>query len=258
MLRRRVIPVLLLNGRGGLVKTQRFKNPRYVGDPINAVKIFNEKEVDELVLLDIDATRDGREPNVELVRDIVSEAFMPIGYGGGVRTLKQAEALVASGVEKVLVNSAAFSDLGLLGQLRDAFGASSTVAVVDVRRSFPGAPPRVHSWAGRSVPELDPLRWARTLVAAGAGEIVLQSVNRDGTMGGYDLPLLEQFHHALEVPLVAAGGAGSFEDMQAAFEVGDLSGVAAGAQFVYQGPHRAVLITYLSPHELKQLQPANS
>ena len=255
MLRRRVIPVLLLNARGGLVKTERFRKPRYIGDPINAVKILNEKEVDELVLLDIEASKQGRPPNVELIRDIVSEAFMPIGYGGGVRTLKEAEALVASGVEKILVNSAAFADLTLLGQLRDAFGASSTVAVVDVKRPLLGGGPQVFSHSGQRVAEKDPVRWAKQLVEAGAGEVVVQSVDRDGTMRGFDLELLRSFRGALGVPLVAAGGAGSVTDMHLAFEAGGVSAVAAGAYFVYQGPHRAVLITYLGVEELKQLQP---
>lgn len=247
MLRKRVIPCLLLR-RGGLVKTRKFSKPTYVGDPINAVKIFNEKEADELLLLDIAATREGRRPDFELVKEVVSEAFMPVGYGGGISSLEDARTLLKLGVEKVVLNSAALRDLRLVTQLKDAFGAQCVVGVVDVKRSW-GGRYLVHSYAGAATPQKDPVLWAQMLVEAGAGEILVQSTDRDGTMAGFDLDLLRHFDGKLEVPLLAAGGAGGVRDMGAAFEACNLGGIVVGARFVFYGPHRAVLITYLTPPE---------
>jgi cyclase len=252
MLRKRIIPSLLLE-RGRLVKTDRFRKPKYIGDPINAVKIFNEKEVDELLLLDIGASREGTRPNFALIEQIATEAFMPVCYGGGVRSADEVRTLLQLGVEKVALNTSALQRIALLGELRDRFGSQCVVGVVDVKRRMLGGN-AVHSHAGASTPERDPLRWARRLVEAGAGEILLQSVDHDGTMQGFDLELLRTFDRALDVPLVAAGGAGSIEDMRAAFGACHLSGLAVGARFVYQGPHRAVLISYLSPGEMASLQ----
>jgi cyclase len=238
--------------RGGLVKTRRFRAPVYVGDPINAVKIFNEKEVDELFLTDITATAEGREPDYELVHRIASEAFMPVGYGGGVASLEIARRLLKLGVEKVTVNASAMRSLSLVSALRDDFGAQCVVGVIDVKRDLFNRP-RVFAHAGARVPEPDPLAWAERLVAAGAGELVVQSVDRDGSMAGFDLELLARLRGRLPVPLLAAGGAGGVRDMLAAFRAGGLSGVAVGARFVFDGPHRAVLITYLSPSERSEL-----
>jgi cyclase len=252
MLRKRIIPCLLLE-RGRLVKTQGFRKPKYVGDPINAVKIFNEKEVDELFLFDIGATRQRRKPDFKLIEQIATEAFMPLCYGGGVRDAADAHTLLQLGVEKIAVNSAALSRRALLGELRDRFGAQCVVGVVDVKKRLLGGM-SVFSHVGYEIPEHDPVRWARRLVEAGAGEILVQSVERDGTMRGFDLELLRTFDRALSVPLVAVGGAGSVEDIHAAFRTCALSGVGVGARFVYQGPHRAVLISYLSATELASLQ----
>jgi imidazole glycerol-phosphate synthase subunit HisF len=251
MLHRRIIPSLLLE-RGRLVKTERFRKPKYVGDPINAVKIFNEKEVDELFLLDIGASREGTRPNFALLEQIATEAFMPVCYGGGVRSVEDARTLLQLGIEKVALNTAALQRIALLGELRDRFGAQCVVGIVDVKRKMLGGN-AVFSHAGASTPERDPVRWASRLVEAGAGEILLQSVDHDGTMQGFDLDLLRTFDRALEVPLVAAGGAGSVEHMRAALGACRLSGLAIGARFVYQGPHRAVLISYLSPGEIASL-----
>lgn len=251
MLRKRIIPCLLLR-HGGLVKTREFARPTYVGDPINAVKIFNEKEVDELMLFDIAATREGRGPDFGLVREIVSEAFMPVGYGGGVRSVEDARALLKLGVEKVALNTAALGDLRLVTALRDAFGAQCVVGVVDVKRSRMGRY-EVYSHAGAPVKWKDPLEWARALVDAGAGEILVQSADRDGTMAGFDRALLRLFDGQLEVPLLAAGGANTVEDMGAAFKACGLGGLVVGARFVFYGPHRAVLITYLTPSEQADL-----
>jgi cyclase len=251
MLRKRIIPSLLLE-RGRLVKTERFRKPKYVGDPINAVKIFNEKEADELFLFDIGASREGTRPNFALIEQIATEAFMPVCYGGGVRSAEDARTLLQLGIEKVALNTAALQRPALLGELRDRFGAQCVVGVVDVKRRMLGGN-AVHSHAGIATPERDPVRWAQRLVDAGAGEILLQSVDHDGTLQGFDLDLLRTFDRALDVPLVAAGGAGSIEHMRAAFTTCRLSGLAVGARFVYQGPHRAVLISYLSPSEIASL-----
>jgi cyclase len=246
MLRRRVIPSLLLSG-GGLVKTRRFKDEVYVGDPINAVKIFNEKEVDELFLFDIHASRDGRRPDFALVESIVSEAFMPVGYGGGVRTLADVRTLLRLGVEKVALNTAALDDLPFVRELSNAFGAQCIVGVVDVKRNWRGQP-RVWSHAGRTPRIANVKEWMEALVGAGAGELLVQSVDRDGTLEGLDIELYRSLKGCVAVPVVAAGGARGLDDLKATFDLG-VTAVAAGARFVFIGPHRAVLISYLSDEE---------
>jgi imidazole glycerol-phosphate synthase subunit HisF len=258
MLRRRIIPSLLLRN-GGLVKTQKFADPKYVGDPINAVKIFNEKEVDELFLLDITAGKENRQPNFKLIEEIVSEAFMPVAYGGAVKTVDQASTLLSLGVEKIALNTSTFSNVRLVSELRDRYGAQCVVGVVDVKKKLLGGH-AVFSHSGARVEDADPVVWAQRLVTFGCGEILLQSVDRDGTMSGFDLELLAKFKGRLSVPLVAAGGAGNVEHMQQAFAACELSGLAVGARFVYQGPLRGVLINYLKPDELKLLssQPVGS
>lgn len=247
MTHRRVIPSLLLSN-GGLVKTRRFKKPVYVGDPINAVKIFNEKEVDELFLFDIDASKEQRRPDFELIESIVSEAFMPIGYGGGVRSVDDARALLRLGVEKVALNTSATGDLSLVRELSDAFGAQCVVGVVDVKRDWKG---RRTVWSHANVPvrQRDVRLALESLASAGAGELLVQSVDRDGTLDGFDLELLASVRGIVDVPLVAAGGARDARDIQAAFDTGGVSAVAVGARFVFIGPHRAVLISYLSEAE---------
>ena len=252
MLRKRIIPSLLIE-RGRLIKTERFRKPKYVGDPINAVKIFNEKEVDELLLLDIGVSREHAKPDFKLLEQIATEAFMPVCYGGGIHSSDDVRTLLQLGIEKVAINTAALRRPSFLGELRDRFGAQCVVGVVDVKKRFLGGN-AVFSHAGVDVPERDPVGWARRLVESGAGEILLQSVDRDGTMTGLDLDLLRTFDGVLEVPLVAAGGTGSVEDMRNAFRVCRLSGIAVGARFVYQGPHRAVLISYLERREVASLE----
>lgn len=252
MLRTRIIPCLLLR-QSGLVKTTRFKRPSYVGDPINVVRIFNEKEVDELVLLDIVAGKQRTRPDFDLLEQIASEAFMPVCYGGGVRTVEDARQLLKIGIEKVAVNTAALEDATLVRRLSDAFGAQCVVASVDVKRSLLGRH-QVFSHAGVDVPERDPVAWAKRLVKLGAGEVLINSVDRDGTMTGYDLELLRAFDGRLDVPTVACGGAGSVDDMAAALRSCRLSGLGVGARFVYYGPHKAVLVTYLEAAELRRLQ----
>jgi cyclase len=250
----RIIPCLLLRGNG-LVKTTRFADPKYVGDPINAVRIFNDKEVDELLLLDILASKEARGPNMALVEQIVSEAFMPVGFGGGVRSVEQARSLLRIGIEKIAVNTAALEGLGIVRDLADKFGAQCVVGVVDVKKRWLGGY-TVHSHTGVRLPERDPVAWAQRLAEAGAGEILVQSVDRDGTMSGYDLDLLRTFSGSLRVPLIAAGGAANVDDMVAALQACTLSGLAIGARFVYQGPHRAVLINYLDARDMDRIRRA--
>lgn len=237
----RVIPCLLL-ADGGLVKTRRFSRPRYVGDPINAIRIFNEKSVDELVLLDIEASRLGREPDYDLIARIAGECFMPLCYGGGVRTLEQARRIVACGVEKIAVNSVAIDQPALLGEMARELGSSSVVAAIDVATDWRGRR-RVYHPGRRDRTMLDPVAHARAVVAAGAGELFINSVTRDGCYCGYDLKLIRTVAATVRVPIIACGGASSLEDMREAVTAG-ASAAAAGSLFVFYGPHRAVLINY--------------
>lgn len=238
----RVIPVLLLRGQG-LVKTVKFKDPKYVGDPINAVRIFNEKEVDELVFLDITATPEGRGPDFELLSDIASEAFMPMAYGGGVTTLEQVRRIFELGFEKVIVNSAAYKKPGLIAEAAAIFGSQSIVGCVDVRKTLLGRY-ALSSASGRVTEKASLLEHLTTLTQSGVGEILVNAVDRDGTMGGYDLKLLREVSAAVTVPVIACGGAGSVDHFVQAVEDGHASAVAAGSLFVFMGPHRAVLINY--------------
>ncbi len=248
MLRPRIIPCLLIH-KGGLVKTQAFKAPKYVGDPINAVKIFNEKETDELVVLDIDATVNRAEPNYGLIAKLAAECRMPLCYGGGVSTAEQAARIIDLGVEKVAVSAAAVADPSLLTRISEAIGRQSVVAVIDVRRKTglfsKGYELCTHN--GRQLHKLDPVAFAKTLQEAGAGEIVINSIDRDGEMSGYDLALAKQLHAALRVPLTVLGGAGSLDDIKALLSACGLVGAAAGSLFVFKGKYRAVLINYPNP-----------
>jgi cyclase len=238
----RVIPVLLLSD-GGLVKTVRFRDPRYVGDPINAVRIFNDKQTDELVILDIDATRERRPPDFESLERIASEAFMPVGYGGGVTDLATATRLIQVGVEKVIVNSAAWEDPPSIRQIADRLGSSTLVISIDAERVPSGWEVVTRSASKRT--GIDVRAHAEAAQAIGAGELIINSVDRDGTMEGYDLNLIRAVAGAVDVPVVACGGAGSLAHLSQAVEAG-ASAAAAGSLFVFHGRHRAVLITYPS------------
>lgn len=249
-MRPRVIPCLLLRGRG-LVKTVSFRQPRYVGDPINAVRIFNDKDVDELLVLDITATHERRDPPVDYVRELASECFMPLAFGGGVRDLRTAESLFAAGVEKVVVNTAAVEQPELVREMSRRFGAQSVVVSIDAARSFWGRERVVVRGAGRAT-SISPADHARRVEDLGAGEIFLTSVPRDGTGTGYDLDLVARVSAAVSVPVVACGGAGKVEDFAAAVRAG-ASAAAAGSLFVFSGRHRAVLISYPSADELDEV-----
>ncbi|MDC9823046.1 AglZ/HisF2 family acetamidino modification protein [Devosia sp. ZB163] len=240
MLRHRVIPTLLLRN-GGLVKTTRFSSPRYVGDPLNAIRIFNEKEVDELLVFDITASRERRAPNFEAIQELAAECFMPFCYGGGISTIEHAERLFALGVEKVSLQTATARNLELITRIATKFGSQAVVAAVDVKKSWGSGYKLYWSASGRT--ERDWQGHLRRVVGAGAGEVVLNAVDRDGTMQGVDADLIRIASNDIEVPLVALGGVGSLDDIRVAIEAG-ASAVAAGAFFVYHGKHRAVLITY--------------
>lgn len=245
MLRPRIIPCLLLHD-GGLVKTRAFKDPKYVGDPINAVKIFNEKEADELIVLDIDATVKGREPNFDLISKLAAECRMPLCYGGGITTAEQAARMVDIGVEKVAVSSAAVNSPTILTEMSAAVGQQSVVAVMDIRKKagFLAKGYEVCTHNASKVVQEDALILAKRLQDAGAGEIVINSVNLDGTMQGYDLKLAKSFRDIVDVPITMLGGAGSLEHMSGLIDVIGTAGAAAGSLFVFKGKYRAVLINY--------------
>lgn len=242
MLRTRVIPTLLLRN-GGLVKGSQFKDHKYVGDPINAVKIFNEKEVDELLFLDIGATESAFGPNFDLIADIASEAFMPFGYGGGITKVEEAEKLFKLGVEKVVLNTSAHNDPKLIRDISSLAGAQSVVVSVDVKKSLFGKY-EVYSNCGRNKIGQNPIEFAQQMEELGAGEIVLCSIDREGTGKGYDLVLSNSVASAVEIPVVAVGGAATIDDLSELVLSGEVSGVAAGNMFVFHGRHKAVLITY--------------
>lgn len=242
MHRVRVIPCLLLRGRG-LVKTRQFTDAVYIGDPVNSVRIFSEKEVDELIVLDIDASRQGREPNYELIAEIAGECFMPMAYGGGVRTLDQIRRVIRSGVEKVVINSAAVRSIELITEAAAVFGSQAVVAGVDVRCSRSGGY-RVVSQSATVQTDLKLVEYVKQLVAAGAGEIFLNSVDRDGMMKGYDLDLIRSVSSCVTIPVVASGGAGTVDHLVEAVRDAGASAVSAGSMFVFYGRHRAVLINY--------------
>lgn len=250
MLTTRVIPTLLLKGTG-LVKTTKFDKPVYIGDPINAIKIFNTKEVDELVLLDISASREGREPAFETIRTITDECFMPLSYGGGVRTVEHIRTILKLGIEKVVLNSAALTNPTLVREAASEFGSQAIIVSIDVKKPLLGGH-TVFSATGARIPEKDPVKWAKHLEAQGAGEIYLTAVDRDGTMKGYDIDLIRSVAAAVNIPVIASGGAGKVDDFVQARACG-ASAVSAGAMFVFQGPHRAVLITYPPRNVLESL-----
>jgi cyclase len=254
MLRPRIIPCLLVH-QGGLVKTQRFGSPKYVGDPINAVKIFNEKESDELIVLDIDASVKSAEPNYELIDKLAQECRMPLCYGGGIKTAQQAARIIDMGVEKVSISSAAIANPGLLGEIASAIGRQSVVAVLDVRKRSglfaKGYEICTHN--ARQAQPGDPVEWAVKLQEAGAGEIVINSVDLDGQMTGYDLELARQVRRALKVPTTFLGGAGSLADIGKLVQAVGVVGAAAGSLFVFKGKYRAVLINYPTPEQKERL-----
>jgi cyclase len=251
MLRPRIIPSLLIHN-GALVKTVRFSEPRYVGDPLNAVRIFNEKQVDELAVFDIDATPNGVQPNFTLIERLASECRMPLCYGGGVSTLAHIERIIALGVEKVAMASALVTDPGLLADAAMRVGRQSLVAVLDVRRTNTGY--EVYLANGTRATGLDAVAFAHECAQRGAGEIVINTIDRDGTMEGYDLDLARRIRAAVSVPMTMMGGAGSLDHITQLVRVVGVVGAAAGSLFVFKGTRRAVLLNYPRPEQRTQLQ----
>lgn len=246
----RVIPVLLLSD-GGLVKTTQFKKPKYVGDPTNAIRIFNEKEVDELIVLDISASKSGKGPDYNTIDLFASECFMPLCYGGGISTLDQAEKIFDLGVEKVSLQSAALNDLSLVEKIANKYGSQSVVISLDIGKSFWGTK-KLYNSATRKLEKLDYKAFLKDAVNAGAGEVVVNSIYNEGLREGYDLDLITEISSDISVPIVAMGGAGSLQDFRAAIDCG-ASAVAAGTFFVFSGPHKAVLISYPRPNEIREI-----
>jgi len=247
MLRARITPVLLLR-EGGLVKTKKFGDPKYVGDPINAVKIFNEKEVDELVIFDIDATALGKEPDCELLRDIAAESRMPLCYGGGIRDAEQGAKIISLGYEKVSISSAALERPELIAEMSNRVGTQSVVVTVDVRRSgILGKGYSLYTHNARKKHSVDLFDFIRKAEELGAGEILVNSIDRDGTLEGYDLRLARKIRETVTIPLSFVGGAGSVEHMAELIEAVGPVGAAAGSLFVFKGKYRAVLISYARP-----------
>lgn len=248
MHRIRLIPILLLSEKG-LVKTRQFKNPVYIGDPINAIRIFNEKRVDEIMVLDIQASKEKKEPRYDLIQKLASECFMPMSYGGGIKSIEQASRIISCGVEKVSVNSGAIHNLGLISELAKKFGNQSIVACIDVKKDVFGRY-RVINHAGKVI-ENNPVKWAKSLELAGAGELLLTSVDSEGSMLGYDTALIKSISEVLTIPLIANGGAGKIQDFLDAANIGGASALAAGSYFVFKGSLRGILISYPTPNQLK-------
>ena len=243
MLRPRIIPCLLVH-LGGLVKTVGFKEPKYVGDPINAVKIFNEKEADELIVLDIDATANNVEPDYKMIANLAAESRMPLCYGGGVRTPEQAKRIVGLGVEKVAISSVAVLDSSLISRIAEEIGRQSVVIVIDVKKRMLSKEYDVWINNGKQNTKLNALEFAVQAAKLGAGEIVVNAIEHDGKMKGYDITLATRLREVVNIPITILGGAGSLDDMQALFAKCGVVGAAAGSLFVFKGVYKAVLINY--------------
>lgn len=251
MFRPRVIPCLLLKGKG-LVKTVKFKEPRYIGDPINAVRIFNEKQADELIFLDITASIEERCVSVDLMKQIANEAYMPFAVGGGIGNAKQIRQLLSAGAEKVVINSSSVVNPSLIKKSANMFGSQSIVVSIDVAKNFWGKY-EVFILSGTKGTKLDPVAHAKHMQELGAGEIFVNSIEKDGTMTGYDVEIIRKISDSVSIPVVASGGAGKLKDFKEALIKGNASAVAAGSLFVFHGPRKAVLINYPSQEELRKI-----
>ncbi len=252
MLRSRIIPCLLVKN-GGLVKTVQFSQPKYVGDPINAVRIFNEKEVDELAVLDIDATEQNREPDYNMIRNLAAQCRMPLCYGGGVKTADQVQKIIGLGVEKVAISAAAIERPELIAEAAKRLGSQSIVVIMDVKRISSSPQYELVTHNGTRRTGIDPMAFAKEIEANGAGEIVVNSVDNDGVMKGYDLTIIQAVRECMTLPMTVLGGAGSLEDVSGVIRRFGTIGVAAGSLFVFKGKYRAVLINYPNRNERDEL-----
>jgi len=249
MLRSRIIPCLLVHNKG-LVKTVNFKNHKYVGDPINAVKIFNEKEVDELIVLDIDATVEKRGPNFQMIKNLATECRMPLCYGGGITSPEQAKQIIKLGAEKVALSAAAVENPELVKAIGDEVGVQSVVVVIDVKKKGLFNKYEVFTHNGKKATGLNPVEFAEKMEAIGVGEIVVNSIDQEGTMKGYDFKLFESIRNVITTPLTIMGGAGSADHIKSAIDKFGIIGAAAGSLFVFKGKYRAVLVQYLDKNQL--------
>jgi imidazole glycerol-phosphate synthase subunit HisF len=249
MFRPRVIPCLLLKDLG-LVKTIQFGDPKYIGDPMNAVKIFNDFEVDELVFLDMDASKDNRTIDLEFVKKVGQEAFMPFAVGGGIRSIDQIRSAFNAGAEKVIINTAAIENSEFVREASEIFGSQSIIVSIDVKKN--GGNYEVCTHGGSKVTEFDPVYIARKMQESGAGEILINSIDEDGRMEGYDLTLIKRVSEAVSIPVVAIGGAGSLEDFSKAVGAG-ASAISSGSMFIYSGKNRGILINYPDKEELEEI-----
>lgn len=242
MLRPRIIPCLLVHDKG-LVKSVHFKNHKYVGDPINAVRIFNEKEVDELMVIDIDATVENREPDYKMIANLAAECRMPLCYGGGVKTVEQAQKIFSLGVEKIAISSVVFEDLSLIQRMVEKVGTQSVVVVLDVKKKLLGGY-EVYTHNGKKKTGKNPVVFAAELEKLGVGEIVINSIDQDGLMKGYDIDLIERIRDVISIPMTVLGGAGTLADIGQLIKKFGIIGASAGSLFVFKGVYKAVLINY--------------
>lgn len=250
MLRHRVIPVLLLQDNG-LVKTKQFRDPVYLGDPLNVINIYNDKEVDELIVLDINSTKYNKPIDFGLIKDISQECFMPLGYGGGIKSIQDIEKLFQIGVEKIILNSS-LSNIKMVKEAVDIFGSQSVVASVDIKRSKYNSY-GVYSYLKGKVIDGDFLKYIKNIERLNVGEIFINNVDRDGMQNGYDIELINLISNSVEVPVIACGGAGSLNDMKELIKATNVSAIAAGSLFVFYGVYNAVLITYPKYSELEKI-----
>ena len=248
---KRVIPILLLMN-SGLYKGVKFKNYKYVGDPINTIRIFNDKEVDELFLFDIRATNNGRIPDIELIKRIADECYMPFGVGGGIRTIDDIKSIIQAGAEKVSLNTSIINDLDLIKEASETFGSQSIVVTIDYKKGF-FKKSFVYTHSGKKKYSIDPVEWAKTVEIMGAGEIIINSIDRDGTGNGLDLELIGRIANAVNLPVIASGGVGSYSDIMQGIAIEGVTAVGVGSFFVFNRSHRSVLINYPSNNELKKL-----
>ncbi len=252
MLYPRIIPCLLVH-KNGLVKTTKFKDSKYVGDPINAVKIFNEKEVDELIVLDIDASANGREPDYKMIQNLALECRMPLCYGGGIKTVEQAQRIFSLGVEKIAISSLAVENPLMVSAISERVGNQSVVVVLDAKKKLLSNKYELYIHNGTKSTGIDPVTFAAEMERMGAGEIVINSIDQDGLMKGYDFNLINRIREVITIPLTVLGGAGSIDDIGSVIQEHGIIGVAAGSFFVFKGKYRAVLINYPTATEKKAL-----
>jgi cyclase len=252
MLKSRITPVLLIHNKG-LVKTVGFKDSKYVGDPLNAVKIFNEKEVDELTVIDIDATVNGQPPNFEMIKNLASECRMPLCYGGGVRSVDDAKRIISLGAEKIAISNSAIENPKLISEISNAVGVQSVVVVLDVKKTSFFNKYEVFTHNGKKKTQKNPADLAVLFESLGAGEIIINSIDNDGKMKGYDINLIEEIRKITTIPLTALGGAGTYDDLKFLIDKFSIIGAAAGSIFVFKGKYKAVLLNYPKMEEKSRI-----